>query len=107
MTLSLVSLFRYHPIDDEDDITETSSGDGSNNVVLRSKLKRNNAQANCFIFLMSFPLSTDLLPNTEYLVSVVCVYEERESSPLVGTQKTGEASKGKRSRAINALLDLF
>ncbi|XP_070693651.1 fibronectin 1a [Pempheris klunzingeri] len=56
-------LIRYHPIDDEDDITETSSA--GNNVVLRN-----------------------LLPNTEYLVSVVCVYEQRESSPLVGTQTT-------------------
>uniref|UniRef100_A0A671VET6 Fibronectin n=1 Tax=Sparus aurata TaxID=8175 RepID=A0A671VET6_SPAAU len=58
-------LIRYHPIDDEDDITETSVDDGSNRVVLRN-----------------------LLPNTEYLVSVVCVYEQRESSPLVGTKKT-------------------
>uniref|UniRef100_A0A3Q3VVW6 Fibronectin n=1 Tax=Mola mola TaxID=94237 RepID=A0A3Q3VVW6_MOLML len=58
-------LIRYHPIDDEDDITETSVTDGSNKVVLRN-----------------------LLPDTEYLVSVVCVYEQRESSPVVGTQKT-------------------
>lgn len=58
-------LVRYHPIDDEDDITETGVTDGSNKVVLRH-----------------------LLPHTEYLVSVVCVHEQRESSPLVGSQKT-------------------
>jgi len=41
MTPLLVSLlFRYHPIDDEDDITETSAEGGSNNVVLRSKLQQ-------------------------------------------------------------------
>ncbi|XP_034741187.1 fibronectin-like isoform X1 [Etheostoma cragini] len=57
-------LVRYHPIDDEDDTTEINAG-GSNNVVLRH-----------------------LLPNTEYLVSVVWVDEQRESSPLIGTQKT-------------------
>lgn len=28
---------RYHPIDDEDDITETGVTDGSNKVVLRRK----------------------------------------------------------------------
>ncbi|XP_061774477.1 fibronectin 1a [Nerophis ophidion] len=57
-------LIRYRPIDD-DDYTETVLDGTLNNVVLRN-----------------------LLPNTEYLVSVVCVYEGRESSPLVGTQKT-------------------
>lgn len=58
-------LIRYHPIDDEDDNTETSVGGSDNRVVLRH-----------------------LLPNTEYLVSVVCVYEQRESSPVIGTMKT-------------------
>nr|XP_057938571.1 fibronectin-like isoform X2 [Doryrhamphus excisus] len=57
-------LIRYRPIDD-DDYTETILDGTMNNVVLRN-----------------------LLPNTEYLVSVVCVYDQRESSPLVGTQKT-------------------
>lgn len=32
------SLFRYHPIDNEDEITETSVGGDTNRVVLRSKL---------------------------------------------------------------------
>ncbi|XP_030642527.1 fibronectin 1a [Chanos chanos] len=58
-------IVRYHPIDDEDDITERNVNGNSNNIVLRQ-----------------------LVPNTEYLVSVVCVYEERESSPVVGSQRT-------------------
>ncbi|XP_062312736.1 fibronectin 1a [Osmerus eperlanus] len=58
-------LVRYHPIDEDDDTTETRVEDNTNSVVLRN-----------------------LIPNTEYLVSVVCVYEQRESSPLVGNQKT-------------------
>lgn len=41
--------------------------------------------------LKQIPLaSSDLLPGTEYLVSVSSVYEQHESIPLRGRQKTGE-----------------
>uniref|UniRef100_A0A3P8Y9J1 Fibronectin n=1 Tax=Esox lucius TaxID=8010 RepID=A0A3P8Y9J1_ESOLU len=53
-------VIRYHPIDEEDDITESSVAGKEDSVVLKN-----------------------LISNTEYLVSVVCVYEGRESSPLV------------------------
>ncbi|MGH0156064.1 UNVERIFIED_CONTAM: hypothetical protein FKN15_046256 [Acipenser sinensis] len=57
---------RYAPVRNEDDAVEQSVPGTSNNIILRN-----------------------LLPHTEYRVSVFCVYEERQSAPLTGTQKTG------------------
>ncbi|XP_056321204.1 fibronectin 1a [Danio aesculapii] len=58
-------IIRYHPVDEDDDTTERTVEGSENFVVLRH-----------------------LVPNTEYLVSVICVYEGREGSPAIGTQRT-------------------
>ncbi|XP_055472576.1 fibronectin isoform X5 [Psammomys obesus] len=59
-------LVRYSPVKNEEDVAELSISPQDNAVVL-----------------------TNLLPGTEYLVSVSSVYEEHESAPLRGRQKTG------------------
>ncbi|XP_053454180.1 fibronectin isoform X21 [Nycticebus coucang] len=57
---------RYSPVKNEDDVAELSISPSDNVVVL-----------------------TNLLPGTEYLISVSSVYEQHESTPLKGRQKTG------------------
>ncbi|XP_047727035.1 fibronectin isoform X10 [Prionailurus viverrinus] len=59
-------LVRYSPVKNEEDVAELSISPSDNAVVL-----------------------TNLLPGTEYLVSVSSVYEQHESTPLRGRQKTG------------------
>ncbi|CAH6791744.1 fibronectin isoform X9 [Phodopus roborovskii] len=59
-------LVRYSPVKNEEDVAELSVSPSDNAVVL-----------------------TNLLPGTEYLVSVSSVYEQHESTPLRGRQKTG------------------
>ncbi|KAM9035472.1 fibronectin isoform X12 [Sarcophilus harrisii] len=59
-------LVRYSPVKNEEDVAELSISPSDNMVVL-----------------------TNLLPGTEYLVSVSSVYEQHESIPLKGRQKTG------------------
>ncbi|XP_038194461.1 fibronectin isoform X3 [Arvicola amphibius] len=59
-------LVRYSPVKNEEDVAEVSVPSSSNVMVL-----------------------TNLLPGTEYLVSVSSVYEKHESTPLRGRQKTG------------------
>ncbi|XP_067299569.1 fibronectin 1a isoform X2 [Pseudorasbora parva] len=58
-------IIHYHPVDDDDDTIERT--------VEGSK---------------TFAILNHLVPNTEYLVSVICVYEGRKSSPVMGTQRT-------------------
>nr|ACE87377.1 fibronectin 1 protein [synthetic construct] len=59
-------LVRYSPAKNEEDVAELSISPSDNAVVL-----------------------TNLLPGTEYVVSVSSVYEQHESTPLRGRQKTG------------------
>ncbi|XP_028661925.2 fibronectin-like isoform X2 [Erpetoichthys calabaricus] len=56
---------RYAPAKKEEDVTERRIPGSSNSMTL-----------------------SNLLPHTQYVVRVSCVYEEQESKPLVGTQKT-------------------
>ncbi|KAM4836253.1 fibronectin isoform 6-T6 [Thomomys bottae] len=58
-------LVRYSPVKNEEDVAELSISPSDNAVVL-----------------------TNLLPGTEYLVSVSSVYEQHESVPLRGREKT-------------------
>lgn len=105
-------VIRYHPTNNDDDTHEVNVGGGTNSFILQSKsllmlskffispFRKQTTRwlvpcvsysPNTFhllVLIFYFFFDSDLLPNTEYLVKVVCVYDVKESEPVTGVQKT-------------------